>query len=290
MENICFLVKITMNTNNIICKNFIKNDTGYVHFAGYSKSHYTAAKKSMRILGSHAIAYLISGQGFYIDQTGFKKNLIPGDLIFVDPKLPHQYGPIENHIWEEIYFVFGGENFDHISDYAEIIKQNRVGKLLPIAFHKKELFELMNSFQAAEPKDTFYLVSKIQMLIAKAFREPNASIQQNSLDNLNEGILYIKKNATQEIDMKKLAAQLNMTYESFRKKFKQATGLSPVQYKLSAVMEIACHQLLSTNKKIKTIAEELHFCSEFFFSQQFKKNQGIPPKKYREVMINTIKS
>ena len=50
--------------------------------------------------------------GFYRDNTGFSQPVVPGDLIWVSPRVAHNYGPQEGHFWNEFFVVFDGPIFD----------------------------------------------------------------------------------------------------------------------------------------------------------------------------------
>jgi AraC-like DNA-binding protein len=78
------------------------------------------------------------------------------------------------------------------------------------------------------------------------------------------------------------ARALNISYESFRKKFAQLSGTSPNQYRLSRLMDRACELVYEGKLSNKEVADKLGFCDEFHFSRQFKRVTGFSPGELRK--------
>jgi len=84
-----------------------------------------------------------------------------------------------------------------------------------------------------------------------------------------------------EIDLKTLAEKHNVSYSFFRKMFKKYTGVYPGKYQLQLRITRAKELLISTDKSIKEISYELGFQSIFYFSNMFKKKEGVTPSYFR---------
>ncbi|MBL8994142.1 MAG: helix-turn-helix transcriptional regulator [Spirochaetia bacterium] len=69
---------------------------------------------------------------------------------------------------------------------------------------------------------------------------------------------------------------------NFSNQFHRDTGLSPRQFLHRAILERSRDQLLTTEKKIRELAEELGFQDEFYFSRFFKKTFRVSPGEYRK--------
>ena len=67
----------------------------------------------------------------------------------------------------------------------------------------------------------------------------------------------------------------------FRKKFKSALGITPLQYKNQLIMREACNLLKSGEFNVSETAYLLGFDTPYSFSKFFKKMLGISPKEYR---------
>ena len=73
-----------------------------------------------------------------------------------------------------------------------------------------------------------------------------------------------------------------MSYSSFRKLFKEYTGLSPASYFQDLKLQRAKDLLRFTQNSIKEIAYSLNFESPDYFSTRFKKKVGKKPSDFRD--------
>jgi ABC-type sugar transport system ATPase subunit len=85
-----------------------------------------------------------------------------------------------------------------------------------------------------------------------------------------------------DIDFRAIAGSVFMSYDNFRRKFKNQTGLSPNQYFIKLKVEKAKELLLFTDLEIKEIAESLGFSDPYYFSRVFKEWEGSSPVKFRK--------
>lgn len=95
-------------------------------------------------------------------------------------------------------------------------------------------------------------------------------------------IAYIRNNYSSNISLSDAAAvsQVSSSYLSLI--FKQETGVNFSSYLTDYRMEMAKKMLVSTNKKIYEIAEEIGFSSPYYFSKVFKEYTGMTCKEYRD--------
>ena len=263
-----------------IRRNFIRTEAGAIYFGGYIPASQGLLRGQMRVLGKYAIVYLVSGGGVYRDVNGFENEVKPGNLIFVTPTLGHQYGPQGNQSWEEYYFVFDGIMFDDLYRNKVFLESKPIGQLMPVPLWSHKIKSLMEKYFVADPEMTFSLLTEIQQLMANSqIKEPVRDT--NNWSKLTEE--FIRENLLETIDFEKLAKDINLGYENFRKLFKQEFGMPPTQYQLSLIMEKACKLMVEENLSIKETASAVNFCDEFHFSKQFKKIVGVSPKEYKRL-------
>lgn len=93
---------------------------------------------------------------------------------------------------------------------------------------------------------------------------------------------YIDTHATEPLRLKTLAEQVGYTEYYLSRKFKSETGESINAYVCRVRIKEAKTLLAATNLSIHEIADQLHFSSSSYFSEQFKKETGMLPLEYRE--------
>jgi AraC family transcriptional regulator of arabinose operon len=74
----------------------------------------------------------------------------------------------------------------------------------------------------------------------------------------------------------------------FYRKFKQATGSTPIDWLRRERINHARRRLLESGDPIKQISEQVGYNDPFFFSRDFKRYTGVAPKDYRSQHIREI--
>lgn len=268
----------------------------FINVAGYSKVNpdtfyppdghpngYNFIWEKGRILNEYQIIYITDGYGTF--ETREKQYAIsPGTIINLCPNIWHRYSPDPKTGWTEHYIGFQGnlaKNFimDEYSNYANkpVVYIGFQDKVLdPINKIIEEVKEEKLSYQQVCSGLLIYMIGNIISIIRNKEYE-GALIEQK----IRKAKLYIRHNIHENIDMSKLASDLNLSYSYFRTMFKKHTGISPNQYHLNLKLIKAREMIISSNMSIKEISYELNFHSIYHFSQIFKQKMGIRPSKLR---------
>ena len=95
-------------------------------------------------------------------------------------------------------------------------------------------------------------------------------------------LAYISRHYTDRFHVPQLAKRCAMSETAYRKRFRQLTGLSPVQYINRLKIEKACQMLQSGDISPNDISEFLNFYSLPYFYKVFKDITGQTPHQYRD--------
>lgn len=95
-------------------------------------------------------------------------------------------------------------------------------------------------------------------------------------------ISYINSHYTEQFSVPQLAKQCALSESVYRRRFRQLTGLSPVQYINQLKIEKACQLLQSDDISHQQISEFLNFYSVSYFYRVFKSVTGQTPGEYRK--------
>ena len=85
----------------------------------------------------------------------------------------------------------------------------------------------------------------------------------------------------QNIPMENIAKKLNLSYSSFRHRFKDIVGMSPKAYWVDMRMERARNLLTSTDLTVTDISKLMHYDTPYYFMQQFKSKNNMTAKQWR---------
>lgn len=79
-----------------------------------------------------------------------------------------------------------------------------------------------------------------------------------------------------------MVAQSGLTERSFKRRFKQATGMTPMDYVHTLRLEEAKQILESGDTPIDEVADEVGYADASFFRVLFRRRVGLPPSQYRK--------
>jgi AraC-like DNA-binding protein len=178
----------------------------------------------------------------------------------VSEKILDDYS-ITCHFFSNSKFYLGS------NDYSEILKKIR-DKLLD------------------KEKDSEFLVDLYaKELVYHLIR--NEAVKQLLLDNnspVNRAIRYMNSNYMQQICIKEIAFNLNMSESSLCQYFKKVTGITPNQYYTKIKLEKAREMLKSSS--VTETAFNLGYLNISYFIMIFKKLYGLTPKQYKMKVQN----
>lgn len=269
----------------------------YINVAGYTEispgtiypkaghpSEYNFNWDSGRKLNEFQIIYITDGYGVF-ETSKNKYTVSPGTIITLYPDVWHRYKPDQHTGWKEYYAGFQGL---YANDYImDRYKQFVSNPVIYIGYHEKilDIFNmLINEVKEEKPGYQqvcsgllIYLIGNLVSIVRN--KEFGGKVIK---EKILKARLHIKSNIDNHIDMEELASDLNLSYSYFRTMFKKYTGIAPSQYHLMLKLQKARRMILSSNKSIKEISNELNFSSIFYFSQLFKQKMGIRPSHLRK--------
>ncbi|WP_080905120.1 AraC family transcriptional regulator [Parabacteroides sp. Marseille-P3160] len=243
---------------------------------------YTFNPDRGRIIDEFALVYIIEGEGIFFSTSCPEKKIAKGDAFFLFPRQWHTYKPYSNTGWDEYWTTFKG-------DYFETLLNNIVNKTNPI-FHIGINEQIVNNFTemiecARGQKAGFQsvlagiIMHTIGLIYSINKNQDYASVH---MQKIQEACVLMRENIYDKFTPEDVARSINMSYSSFRKLFKEYTGIAPHQYMLQLKLSKIKDLLSSTELSIQDIAIKLNFESADYFSYFFKSKTGINPLSYRK--------
>jgi len=103
----------------------------------------------------------------------------------------------------------------------------------------------------------------------------------SDLQRLLPALEQLRTELTDPPTIAQLAQRCSLSESQFRRVFRRAVGLLPVQYQRRMRMENACRQLRQTDDTVEAIAAAVGYAEPAFFAHTFKRLMGVSPGKYR---------
>jgi transcriptional regulator GlxA family with amidase domain len=87
---------------------------------------------------------------------------------------------------------------------------------------------------------------------------------------------------THDSPVSAMAALTGLAERTFKRRFQQATGMSPLDYVHTVRLEEAKQMLESGTLSIEAVAQEVGYQDSAFFSRLFRRKTGLTPGQYRK--------
>ncbi len=242
-----------------------------------------------RVLNEYQLVYITDGNGdFFEDKNKEGIKVKGGTLFWIVPGQWHSYCPSSKTGWSEYYIGFQGEVIKRLIGHSFLDGQS---KLLEIGFCEELVSLFMRALEVARNRNAFtqqYLSGIVLHMIGLVMSQLQ-SIEEPLVCDINEqkieqAKIVMKENVYVDLDLRELAASLNISYSWFRKLFKDYTGCSPAKYMQNQKIEKVKELLVTTNLSVKELLYILNYNTTENFYCAFKKYTGYTPTEYRHLL------
>jgi len=240
--------------------------------------------------GENMIIYIYSGTGSIV--TGEQNYPIaPGCLCFVGadkfhytlPEMPEEY--VRSKVFmsrEKLQDLCSG-----IGDKSEFGKTFTASNLVYARVPEKDceyveklLVDLADNAENGWIGESILECQYMRLLIF---------IYQNMISRVSKpegfaqkAVAYINHHITEELEIERICAAVPMSKYHFCRKFKEATGITVMQYVLQTRIALAKSKLQQDRLSMGEISNQCGFSSQSYFCRIFKEETGCTPLQYRK--------
>ncbi|MEO6876041.1 MAG: AraC family transcriptional regulator [Opitutaceae bacterium] len=261
----------------------LQTPVGGLQLAGALENNEGIDPKSMRILGSYALIYILAADGYYADARGTRQDLGAGDVVLIFPDVAQAYGPKRDTAWRHLYFVFEGPQFDLWRKRGLLDPTRPVWRAEPVDFWARRLEETLQPDEDHGPAAALRTLGRwLDTLTALlAVRDGDAPDRPAGAWLGESQRLLGGPDARGWPRPQAVARAVGLSYENFRKQFAVRTGVSPGQFQKRKRIDRARSAIYQGDRTLKQLAEELEFSDVFHFSKTFKQVTGTTPSEFR---------
>lgn len=242
----------------------------------------------------YQIWYVLKGEATYF-LNEHEINISKGDLVFLPPgtlhELPVMYGGLLRYV--DIKFEIGDSVLqEKCSQLPLIMRANEdindiILKCREYWYEKKVYSEEIAQLVFEQ------LIFQLLQIQTPCIREnqPGMPMKRN-MDNLQgvvkEIVRYINDHYVEEFALENLSSVLRYNKTYLCKLFKDATGITIVNYlnyvRVSRAYDLICY----TSNSISNISLMVGYSSVHYFARIFKRICGLPPGEVRELQKDSI--
>lgn len=254
---------------------------------------------------NYEISFITEGSGKRIVADSIEE-FQPGDLAFIGRNLPHVWisdkesRTPSNRTLEMVYLQFTSEVLPQqllmLPEFKNIAKALTLSErgILIVGQTLNEVSEIMLQLPYLKSFDRMLNFLKMMDIIGSS--ESNMQLASKEYLNLrfktgNKRIAliheYLMNNYREEIDLKGLAALVNMAEGSLCRFFRTTMGLTVFEYLNKIRVEFGCKLLMDPDLGVLEVCLDSGFNNLSHFNKQFKKITGVTPSEYRKRWVNS---
>lgn len=247
------------------------------------------------------IAFVAGGSALHhhigLDGKSRTGGLIQGDLFSVLPGEKHRYDACGSMVLYNIYlkpeWLVGNQNLAVLPGYPQLFAAResvpRKNIHLSPAVRTVAAQNLERSISECRLRQPGYRTIAVArflefLITAMRFESDHYELGENSFGVL-KSISMMEEAPERHFTLETLAAASSMSVPSYTKKFRQATGVSPMEYLLNIRLLQVRHYLATTDLSIGEIAGRCGFCTPNYLIKIFRRQLGITPVQYRRELL-----
>lgn len=101
-------------------------------------------------------------------------------------------------------------------------------------------------------------------------------------DDIMQTQYFLQSNYSQVIDMTQLAQQHGFSVRTFNRRFKLATGMTPLEYLQQRRLQAATSLLRDSNLTVAEVGQQVGYGDASYFTRMFRRQFDFTPQQYRE--------
>ena len=229
--------------------------------------------------------YIVGGDG----QFRIEDRLYPvqaNQMVIVNPNVLHTEVSYESHPLE--YIVLGIEGLElSVTGSQEsrfrLVDCRGGSDILTCLRH------ILQETQSAQSGYEAICQAYMEILILRLMRVTRFSVASGSPPASNQCAAvrhYIDTHYKEPLSLDTLAQQAHLNKFYLAHAFREEYGMSPIHYMITRRVEESRYLLRETDMSMSQIARILGFSSASYFSQSFRKAEGISPMEYRKQMAD----
>jgi AraC-like DNA-binding protein/mannose-6-phosphate isomerase-like protein (cupin superfamily) len=226
--------------------------------------------------------YIVGGQGqFRIDDELF--SVSADQLVIVNPNIAHTEVSYDAHPME--YIVIGIEGLELSVD------RNSGGRFCIFSFPEDNhaltcMQHILQEMQTRNPHYQTLCQAYMEILVVQLLRDASFSGTSVSADPINSRQCtmirrYIDNHYKEPLTLDLLAEKANVNKYYLSHMYKEAYSISPISYMIACRIKEGKRLLADTDLPLSQISSILGFSSPSYFSQSFRKAEGVSPLEYR---------
>lgn len=231
-----------------------------------------------RSLDGFHLVYVVSGSGWFVNDSGERFPVKAGTVLPIFPHAPHAYSPDPGTGWVEYWVGCDGS-------YPKwLIKENafRFGQQpIPLGPDREVMEDFRQLCQTSDAERLGGLINRLVCRIVVLQHDKPFPFYNEATGIVERVTSYLESRLNADISQKELSDLCGLSYRRLSQLFKEATGLPPHQYFLDRKIKLAI-RMLESGESVSSVSEQLGFDSPYYFSRLFRQKVGRAPSLFKQ--------
>lgn len=199
-------------------------------------------------------------------------------IVWLDTALKYAHGARPGGSWAYLWFAMAGHGLDRL--YEETALPDH--PVIEDMGHLSPRFESVLLTLAEQPPTADAVLNmQVAAITAALFSERCAAWTAAGSDPIRKLMQHLRRTADQNWEIDAMADIAGLSPSQLFRRFKAATGTSPVAWLRLERMQLARHLLTGTSERIASIANRCGYSDPFHFSRDFKRHHACSPRDFR---------
>lgn len=241
------------------------------------------ANLNRRLSEFYTIEFLLSGELAF--QAGDRPPvLITQPAVFwQNMTTTYRYHPPEGKSWYNHWFSIRGPRADRLMDKGFMAITDKCFRYVSGPMRYQDIFtRIIENIKQNNPRKHPENLILTEQLLYMLMEEMHTDQQQDpAAVEIRQLAKRMRSNPWEEYDFKHIAAGLNTSYSSFRRRFRTTIGRPPYEFLLTCSMRKAADAIASGSRQIKEVAYNAGYDDPAQFSKMFRNKIGMSPLEFK---------
>ena len=229
-------------------------------------------------LTSHQFLLTKAGAGVF--KLGEKVLILkPGDILYLPPKLAHEYFP-KNGEWKTLWLVFRGENIDflmkNLGFEKSLVHSFKENDFQTVEAFFLRLFKLSKNHYEGE-KCSLQLYAYI-LLVRKLIFYDEKTVHPG----VKSALFLMETKYMEDLTIEQLATAAGLSVQHFCRIFKKSMGMRPLEFLAKKRISVAKTLLEKQEFSIAQVGRAVGYKDLNYFGIVFRSQEGIAPSLWKK--------
>ena len=235
----------------------------------------------------HDLLLCLRGRGF-VRVGGKTFPVAAGQLAWIDCRAPHAHWADADAPWE-LYWLRADGKQTRVCAQALNVREQPLFDLRDtddaVAIFERIFVLLRQRPLALDAALHAAMAGMIALLFEARLGQPARPEPAGGDPKLHAVLARMRRDVRRPWRVEELAALAGSSVPHFFRRFRKATGATPLDWLRRERISEAKRRLSQSRDSVRAIAEKLGYGDQFYFSRDFKKLVGLSPRHYRRQEI-----